>query len=81
MRILVTGSTGLLGNNLVRQALEDGHQVVALVRTKERPKALTDLNVGLAYGDITDSDSLLRAAVGVDAILHSAAQIHLARGA
>ena len=77
MRILVTGSTGLLGNNLVRQALEDGHQVVALVRTKERPKALNDLNVELAYGDVTDSDSLLRAAKDVDAILHSAAQIHL----
>ena len=77
MRILVTGSTGLLGNNLVRQALDDGHQVVALVRTKERPKALSDLNVELAFGDVTDSDSVLRAASGVDAILHSAAQIHL----
>lgn len=77
MRILVTGSTGLLGNNLVRQAIDDGHQVVALVRTKERPKALNDLDVELAYGDVTDPESVLRAAKGVDAILHSAAQIHL----
>jgi dihydroflavonol-4-reductase len=51
--------------------------VVALVRTKERPKALIELNVQLAFGDVTDPDSVLRAAVGVDAILHSAAQIHL----
>ncbi len=77
MRILVTGSTGLLGNNLVRQAIDDGHQVVALVRTKDRPKALSDLDVELAFGDVTDADSVLRAATGVDAILHSAAQIHL----
>jgi dihydroflavonol-4-reductase len=77
MRILVTGSTGLLGNNLVRQAIEDGHEVVALVRTKERPKALSDLDVQLAFGDVTDLESVLRASHGVDAILHSAAQIHL----
>ena len=77
MRILVTGATGLLGNNLVRQAIDDGHRVVALVRSKDRPIALMDLDVELAHGDVTDLDSVLKAAVGVDAILHSAAQIHL----
>ncbi len=77
MRILVTGSTGLLGNNLVRLAIEDGHQVIALVRTRKRPKALENLDVELAHGDVTDRESVHRAATGVDAILHSAAQIHL----
>ncbi len=77
MRILVTGATGLLGNNIVRLAIEDGHEVVALVRTRETPTALRDLHVELALGDVTDSGSLLRAADGVDAILHSAALIHL----
>jgi dihydroflavonol-4-reductase len=77
MRILVTGSTGLLGNNIVRKSIDDGHQVVALIRTKERPKALDGLDVELAFGDVTDPESVLRAAKGVDAILHSAAQIHI----
>lgn len=77
MRILVTGATGLLGNNLVRLAIEDGHRVVALIRTTDRPPALMDLDVELANGDVTDKESVFRAAAGVDAILHSAAQLHL----
>ncbi|MHA6759370.1 TIGR01777 family oxidoreductase [Streptacidiphilus sp. PAMC 29251] len=32
MRIAVTGSTGLIGSQLVRSLLDDGHQVVRLVR-------------------------------------------------
>ncbi|QMU75834.1 TIGR01777 family protein [Streptacidiphilus sp. PB12-B1b] len=39
MRIAVTGSTGLIGSALVRSLLDDGHQVVRLVRRTptERP--------------------------------------------
>jgi dihydroflavonol-4-reductase len=77
MKILITGATGLLGNNLVRLALEDGHRVVALYRSKEPPASLRGLEVGLARGDINDLESLRAAAVGVDAILHSAAFIHI----
>ncbi len=36
MRGLVTGSTGLLGNNLVRILLQAGHEVWALARSKEK---------------------------------------------
>jgi uncharacterized protein (TIGR01777 family) len=39
MRIAVTGSTGLIGSALVRSLLDDGHEVVRLVRREpqERP--------------------------------------------
>ena len=36
MRAFVTGSTGLLGNNLVRILLNAGHEVWALARSKEK---------------------------------------------
>jgi dihydroflavonol-4-reductase len=37
MRAFVTGSTGLLGNNLVRTLLDAGHEVWVLARSKEYP--------------------------------------------
>jgi dihydroflavonol-4-reductase len=77
MKILITGATGLLGNNLARLALEDGHRVVALVRGKSPPPALHNLDVLIAPGDVTDGPSLIKAAKGVDAILHSAALLHI----
>jgi dihydroflavonol-4-reductase len=76
MKILITGATGLLGNNIARLALEDGHQVVTLVRGAAS-KALEKLDVKLAPGDVTDRSSLIHAADGVDAIIHSAAMLHI----
>ncbi|MFC1416735.1 TIGR01777 family oxidoreductase [Streptacidiphilus cavernicola] len=38
MRIAVTGSTGLIGSALVRSLLDDGHQVVRLVRRPPAPQ-------------------------------------------
>jgi dihydroflavonol-4-reductase len=77
MRILITGATGLLGNNIVRQAIDDGHDCVVLVRDTGVPKSLESLKLEIARGDITDQESLLKAADGVDAILHSAAYLHI----
>jgi uncharacterized protein (TIGR01777 family) len=39
MRIAVTGSTGLIGSALVRSLLDDGHQVVRLVRRPPAPQS------------------------------------------
>jgi dihydroflavonol-4-reductase len=38
MRAFVTGSTGLLGNNLVRILLQAGHEVWVLARSKEKAR-------------------------------------------
>jgi len=77
MRILITGATGLLGNNIVRQAIGDGHECVVLVRDSGVPRSLESLDVRIARGDITDRESVLQASDGVDAILHSAAYLHI----
>jgi uncharacterized protein (TIGR01777 family) len=39
MRIAVTGSTGLIGSALVRSLLDDGHEVVRLVRREPQERA------------------------------------------
>jgi dihydroflavonol-4-reductase len=70
----VTGSTGLLGNNLVRLLAERGCRTKALVRS--RPKALRQfagLDIEIVEGDMTDVPSFQQALRGVDVLFHTAA--------
>ncbi len=86
MRIVVTGATGLVGQQVCRAALDAGHDVVALARDRKAPlaRALTAYEqrtaesrpgggLTLARGDLTDDDSLARALAGADALVHCAA--------
>lgn len=73
--LLVTGATGLLGSVVCRMAVERGYKVRALLRDKKDAEILEKLGVRHAIGDITDLDSLERAAQGVDAIVHAAAVV------
>jgi dihydroflavonol-4-reductase len=77
---LVTGATGHIGNVLVRQLLERGQRLRALVRRGKTPVALEGLEVEIVTGDILDADSLRCAMQGVDIVYHLAAQISLASG-
>ena len=54
MRIAVTGSSGLIGSALVRSLLEDGHQVVRLVRRAPvvRPDGSTEVRWNPRLGQI-----------------------------
>lgn len=52
-KILVTGATGFIGKRLVYQLLEEGHEVLALVRVKGTEFKAKDLSrLKLIYGDI-----------------------------
>ncbi len=50
MKVLVTGATGLLGNNLVREMLQTGVTPVCLVRSTYDPRTLAGLNVQIVSG-------------------------------
>jgi nucleoside-diphosphate-sugar epimerase len=71
-RYLVTGATGFLGGELVKQLIGRGHQVVAVVRAPERATILSTLGVQLHAGDITARDSLCAPMEGVDGVFHVA---------
>ena len=70
----VTGSTGLLGNNLVRLLISRGVQVKALARSvKKAQTQFAGLPVEIADGDMNNVAAFAGHLRGVDAILHTAA--------
>lgn len=75
MKALVTGPTGFVGSAIVRQLLEDGQEVKALVRKESDTRNLDNLDIEIAYGDITDYDSIKRAMQGCNSVYHGAAMV------
>jgi len=72
-RALVTGASGHIGANLVRELLDRGYQVDALVRITSNLAGLDGLDVRLHHGDILDPLSLDKAMEGVEVLFHAAA--------
>ncbi|MEE3329506.1 MAG: SDR family NAD(P)-dependent oxidoreductase [Myxococcota bacterium] len=79
MRILVTGSTGMVGSHICKALAAAGHSVCAMVRDEDRARTLhNQVGVGgidYALGDITDETSIERSIEGCDAVVHAAAMI------
>lgn len=75
MKILITGSTGFIGSHLCHRLASEGHQVTAFHRSTSDITLLKDLNLQHAIGDITDFESLQRAAQGSEIVIHAAAYI------
>ena len=72
-RALVTGANGHIGANLVRDLLEHGYAVRALVREKSDTRGLDGVDVERVTGDILDAASLERACDGCTLAFHAAA--------
>jgi len=70
--VVVTGATGHIGNVLVRKLVEDHISVRALFAPGDDLKALSNLPVELIPMDILDSDGLVRAFDGAEAVFHLA---------
>jgi len=70
VKVLVTGGTGFVGPKVVHALRARGHDVRALVRKPEREKTLKAWGCELVQGDVTDADSLRRAAEGCEAVVH-----------
>jgi dihydroflavonol-4-reductase len=71
---LVTGATGLLGSNLVRELVEKGVTVRALVRSKEKARQqFGSIALELVLGDINDPKTFVDRLPGIDMVFHTAA--------
>lgn len=73
MKVLVTGATGFVGREVLRQLKSTGHEARVLVRDTKaaadrlpQPSCVTEFH----RGDVTDLRSLRGAAKGCDAVIH-----------
>lgn len=72
-KYFVTGATGFIGGEIVKQLIGRGHKVVALVRSPDKAGMLKALGVEMHPGDITERDTLKAPMQGVDGVFHVAA--------
>ena len=68
MKVAIFGATGKTGLEVVKQALEKGHQVTAFVRDPARMPVEHDQLV-LVTGDVFDPESVAQAVQGQDAVI------------
>jgi dihydroflavonol-4-reductase len=80
MVVIVTGATGHIGNVLVRELLNEGATVRALVLPGDDKRPLAGLDVDTVYGDITNLESLKSAFSGVDIVFHLAGIVTIMPG-
>jgi len=75
MKAFVTGSTGLLGNNLVRHLVERGYEVKAMARNLDKAETLLgDVpNVTFVQGDMENIDGFAAEMADCDVLFHTAA--------
>lgn len=73
MRILITGADGMLGSNLVRLLLDQGHEISVFIHPTSRSVTLEGLKIKKHFGDILNVETLSTAVAENEVIIHAAA--------
>lgn len=77
MHVMVTGATGFLGNNIVRQLLKQNHLVTIAKRLSSDPRTIDGLDVQSVDVELTDLTQVSPLVGEVDLVIHAAAMIQL----
>jgi nucleoside-diphosphate-sugar epimerase len=72
MRIFITGASGHIAAAVIPELLNNGHQVVGLVRSDGSAEAVAALGAEVRRGDLDDLDGLEAAAGQADGVIHLA---------
>jgi dihydroflavonol-4-reductase len=73
VKVFVTGGSGFIGGEVVRQLRARGDEVVCLLRSPEKAAKLTELGCELLSGDLSDEGVLRQGMEGCDGLVHAAA--------
>jgi dihydroflavonol-4-reductase len=71
-KVLVTGASGFVGGHVVHALRAHGIAVRCLVRKTSRLAMIAQLNPELAFGDVTQPETLKPALEGIDSVVHCA---------
>ncbi|MBI4851734.1 MAG: NAD-dependent epimerase/dehydratase family protein [Acidobacteria bacterium] len=77
MQVFVTGGTGFVGGNLIRELTSAGIKVRALVRKGSDERNLVGLEIDKVQGDLNDEKLLTNAISGCEWVFHVAAHYSL----
>jgi dihydroflavonol-4-reductase len=77
MKTLITGASGFVGSAVLRQLIQAGHSLRALLRPESDHSNIDGLPVEIVHGDLTQPDSLTAALKDCDALFHVAADYRL----
>ena len=69
MNLLIVGATGTLGRQIVRRALDEGHEVTCLVRTPRAATFLREWGASLVKADLRDPETLKLAMEGNSVVI------------
>jgi nucleoside-diphosphate-sugar epimerase len=73
VKVFVTGGTGFIGGELVRQLRARGDEVACLVRNPAKGAEAAALGCELVAGDLGDTEAIRKGMEGCDAVIHAAA--------
>lgn len=73
MRVFVTGGTGFIGGEVVRQLRARGDEVAVLARNPGKASAAAGLGCEIVGGDLGDERAIREGMRGCDAVIHAAA--------
>lgn len=73
MRILVTGATGFMGQNLVPVIRNRGNEVILLVRNREKAKKIFGEEYEISDGDLENPLTIKDCCANIDVVVNLAA--------